>query len=174
MIYQNDSLVTGSFVSNQDIIPLSLEIPPYDSIKFVFSLFVPVTKVSSSLEIYTDTISIFNNSINNPNERIIALTDIALGISDKNYIPVEFELFQNYPNPFNPTTTIKFTIPKHSFVTFKIYDLLGREISTIVNENMSRGIYELDFDGSNLASGIYIYRIKAGTFNSSKKFVLMK
>jgi photosystem II stability/assembly factor-like uncharacterized protein len=99
---------------------------------------------------------------------------IFTGIEEEQSVPDQFELSQNYPNPFNPTTTIKFTIPKQSFVTLKIYDLLGREISTIANENMSRGIYELDFDGSNLASGIYIYRLKAGTFNSSKKFVLMK
>jgi photosystem II stability/assembly factor-like uncharacterized protein len=86
----------------------------------------------------------------------------------------KFNLSDNYPNPFNPTTTIKFTIPMHSFVTLKIFDLLGREISTLVNEDISPGIYEAAFDGSTFASGIYIYQIKAGEFSSSKKLILMK
>ncbi len=180
-IYNNDSLVTESFISSYDVIPLSIQIPPHDSIKIVFNLFVPVIKMFSAVEIYTDTISIFNNSINNPTQKIIVLSDLTLGILDDDHLPDKFELFQNYPNPFNPATIIKFTIPEHNFVTLKVFDLLGREIATLVNEEKSPGIYEAKFDarlsnrqGSNLASGIYIYRLKAGTFTSSKKFVLMK
>ncbi len=173
-ISNSDSLIYEIFMVYQNVLPLSLKIPPHDSIKIVFNLFVPVIKTFNTSEIYTDTISIFNNSINNPTQKIIVLSDITLGILNENYIPYKFELLQNYPNPFNPATTIKFTIPKHSFVTLKIFDLLGREISTIVNEEKTNGVYEVEFDASNLASGVYIYQIKAGDYSSNKKFVLMK
>ena len=99
---------------------------------------------------------------------------IFTGFEDELSKPNQFDLYQNYPNPFNPTTSIKFTIPKYDFVTLKIYDLLGREITTLVNEAKLPGVYEVEFDGTNLASGIYIYRLKSGGYTASKKFVLMK
>ena len=73
----------------------------------------------------------------------------------ENIIPKQFSLSQNYPNPFNPATTIKFALPKDVNVTLKIYDLLGREVKTLVNEIKKSGYYEVSFDGSSLASGIY-------------------
>ena len=85
-----------------------------------------------------------------------------------------FSLSQNYPNPFNPSTTIKYSIPTTEFVTLRIYDLFGQEISTLVNEQKQQGDYSIKFDGSNLASGVYLYKIKAGNFTDSKKFVLLK
>jgi hypothetical protein len=88
--------------------------------------------------------------------------------------PTEFALEQNYPNPFNPATTIKFSIPEQSRVTLKIYDVLGREVSTLVNEVRNAGNHEVNFDASNLASGMYIYSIKAGDYNASKKMMLLK
>jgi hypothetical protein len=88
--------------------------------------------------------------------------------------PVEFALEQNYPNPFNPATTIKFSIPEQSRVTLKIYDVLGREVRTLVNEVRNAGSHEVNFDASNLASGMYIYSIKAGDYNASKKMMLLK
>jgi hypothetical protein len=89
-------------------------------------------------------------------------------------IPKTFELQQNYPNPFNPSTTIKYNLPKDAYVTMKIYDIVGREIYTLVNENKQAGYYSVNFNGSNLASGIYFYRIKAGDFISVKKMLLIK
>lgn len=88
--------------------------------------------------------------------------------------PCNFSLSQNYPNPFNPSTTIKYSIPTTEFVTLKIYDLFGQEVSTLVNEQKPQGIYIVNFDGSNLASGIYLYKITAGNFVDSKKFILLK
>jgi photosystem II stability/assembly factor-like uncharacterized protein len=85
-----------------------------------------------------------------------------------------YHLSQNYPNPFNPITTITYTIPNESFVELKIYDLLGREITTLVNERKSAGNYSVDFNASNLPSGVYFYRMEAGSFVSTKKFVLLK
>jgi hypothetical protein len=88
--------------------------------------------------------------------------------------PGKFELEQNYPNPFNPATTIKYSIPQKCLVTLKVYDILGRLITTLVNEEKYAGEYEARFDGSNLSSGIYLYKIYAGSFTSAKKLVLIK
>jgi len=87
---------------------------------------------------------------------------------------LNFELMQNYPNPFNPTTTIAFSIPQAGNVTLKIFDALGREVSTMVNGFKSAGEYNVEFNASSLASGIYLYRLQAGSFVETKKLVLMK
>lgn len=86
----------------------------------------------------------------------------------------EYSLEQNFPNPFNPSTKIKFQIPKDGFVSLKVYDILGNEITTLVNEEKSRGRYEVNFNGSSLANGAYIYKIQSGDFISSKKMILLK
>jgi hypothetical protein len=77
-----------------------------------------------------------------------------------NEIPGEFKLMQNYPNPFNPKTVISFQLPVNSFVSVKIYDIVGREIGTPVNEQLKAGTYEIQFDGSNLSSGLYYYTLE--------------
>ena len=89
-------------------------------------------------------------------------------------VPSAFSLSQNYPNPFNPTTTIRFSIAKLSIVDLKIYDLLGREEETLVDGPMEAGIHGVTFDATSLASGIYFYRLKAGSFTATKKLVLLK
>ena len=86
----------------------------------------------------------------------------------------EFALYENYPNPFNPSTTIKYSIPNQSLVTLKVFDILGREIETLINEEKTAGIYEIDFDASQLSSGIYFYKIQAGDFVETKKMILLK
>jgi photosystem II stability/assembly factor-like uncharacterized protein len=86
----------------------------------------------------------------------------------------KYHLSQNYPNPFNPVTTIKFSVPEISYVTFKVYDMLGKEITALVNEEKPAGSYEVKFDGSNLSSGIYFYQLKAGSFIQTKKMILLK
>lgn len=85
-----------------------------------------------------------------------------------------YALVQNYPNPFNPTTTIKYQIPKNGLVTLKVYDILGSEVTTLVNEFKNIGRYEISFDASKLSSGVYIYRLTANDFSNSKKMILMK
>ena len=85
-----------------------------------------------------------------------------------------FNLDQNYPNPFNPSTTIKYQIPELSFVTLKVYDVLGNEIAILVNEEIPTGIYEVEFIATTLPSGVYFYRLQAGSFVETKKMVLMK
>jgi hypothetical protein len=86
----------------------------------------------------------------------------------------DYNIEQNYPNPFNPVTTIRYQLPKESNVVIKIFDILGNEIYTLVNEEKPTGIYEVSFNASNLSSGVYFYRINAGDFNSTKKMILIK
>ncbi len=95
-------------------------------------------------------------------------------VLNNNMIPVSFALSQNYPNPFNPTTKIKYEIPKTSLVTLKVYDVLGREVKTLVDESKAAGSYEVTFKAIDLPSGIYFYRIQAGDYVKVKKMVLLK
>ncbi len=89
-------------------------------------------------------------------------------------IPTEYSISQNYPNPFNPTTTISFGLPVKSYVSLKIFDYLGREIAIIVSEEMLAGSYSKQWNASNMSSGIYFYRLQAGTFTETKKLVLLR
>ena len=99
----------------------------------------------------------------------------SVGLSDPELQPVRVELMQNYPNPFNPSTKISFSIPRSEQVTLVIYDLVGKEVARLVNgENMNAGVHTIEFNASTLASGVYIYRIEAGTFTDSKKMMLIK
>ncbi|MFH1527080.1 MAG: T9SS type A sorting domain-containing protein [Bacteroidota bacterium] len=93
---------------------------------------------------------------------------------DDEAIPTGFKLYQNYPNPFNPRTVIKFQVPSSKFVKLQVYDLLGREAQTLVNEYKSSGTYEVSFDASSLASGLYFYKLTAGKFSQTKKMMLLK
>ncbi len=97
-------------------------------------------------------------------------------VEDDFYVqsPNDFDLSQNYPNPFNPTTKINYQLARNSFVSLKIFDLLGNEIITLVNGEQNAGTYQTVFDGSRLSSGIYFYRIQAGDFVATKKLILMK
>jgi len=96
--------------------------------------------------------------------------------------PEVFQLYQNYPNPFNPATKIRYSIPSFEShdgasqqnVSLKVYDVLGEEIATLVNEFKSPGIYEVQWNAEELSSGVYFYRLTAGVFQSTKKFVLMR
>jgi len=102
----------------------------------------------------------------------ITLTDVEN--SNKDILPLTRILEQNYPNPFNPITTIKYQIPVRGFVTIKVYDVLGNEVATLVNEQLPAGEYETDFSGNNLTSGIYFYQLKAENFFETKKMILLK
>ncbi len=95
-------------------------------------------------------------------------------VEDEEVLPVEFALDQNYPNPFNPSTLIRYSLKEDSFVSLKIYNVVGQEVASMVNRNQKAGRYELSFNASNLASGVYIYQISAGSFISSKKMMLLK
>ncbi|RKY90881.1 MAG: hypothetical protein DRQ13_12090, partial [Ignavibacteriae bacterium] len=89
-------------------------------------------------------------------------------------LPTEFKLLQNYPNPFNPSTNIKYSVPELSFVNIIVFNLIGEEIATLVNEELQSGNYEVNFDAANLPSGIYFYRFQTASFVETKKMVLLR
>lgn len=95
-------------------------------------------------------------------------------ISGKKNIPTEFHLQANYPNPFNPSTNIKFHLPKSTSVTLSVYNTIGQQVTTMINRRMNSGTHTVQFNGSGLTSGMYIYRITAGEFTDSKTMMLLK
>ncbi len=94
--------------------------------------------------------------------------------AEKNNLPKEFRLLQNHPNPFNATTTIRFDQPKRTFVTLKIYDVVGREVTTLVNRDLQPGEYEVIFEAHGLASGLYFYRLETKEFVKTEKLTLLR
>ena len=94
--------------------------------------------------------------------------------SNKERIHSEYLLMQNYPNPFNPTTVINYSVPKAGLVTINVYDILGREIKQLVNEQKNAGTYNIEFNASKLATGVYFYRMQSGSFAETKKLLLLK
>ncbi len=120
-------------------------------------------------------ITIVSNSAESPDS--VGASGIGLapvGIKQPKGKPIEFQLGQNYPNPFNPTTTLSYQLPTNSFVSLKIYDVLGREVKSLVNEKQNAGGHSVTFDGSNFPSGVYFYRIQAGSQIQTKKLTLLK
>jgi hypothetical protein len=113
-------------------------------------------------------------------DNLIAIRDTGTTLVNNGFADLYYSLEQNYPNPFNPTTIIKFTIPSVEatpqvvFATLRVYDVLGNEIAILVNEEKCTGNYEIEFDASNLVSGIYFYRLQAGNFVETKKMILLK
>jgi hypothetical protein len=99
---------------------------------------------------------------------------VSEGEGNDNNTVNNFVLKQNYPNPFNPSTTIKYSITSSDFVTLKVYDVLGNEVATLINEEKPAGSYEVNFDATQLSSGIYFYTINASNFVETKKMILMK
>ena len=96
------------------------------------------------------------------------------GVEAQEPLPTAYALRQNYPNPFNPSTTIKYELPTSANVSLSVFDMLGREVSVLVNERMDAGVHEVKFDGSNIASGVYFYRLQAGDFVQSRKLTILK
>jgi hypothetical protein len=98
-----------------------------------------------------------------------------VNIVNENYhLSQNYSLYQNYPNPCNPSTTISWQIPEANNVTLKIFDILGREVATLVDESLIVGRYDTEFEASSLPSGVYIYRLQAGEYVESKKMLLLK
>ena len=102
------------------------------------------------------------------------ISDNTVDVNEEMNLPAEFSLSQNYPNPFNPSTSIKYSVPSNEYVSLKIYDVLGKEVATLVNQEMNAGIYEVQFDASQFTSGVYIYRLITEDLSISKKMILIK
>jgi plastocyanin len=104
----------------------------------------------------------------------VVTVENATDVGDENITSLNFGLDHNYPNPFNPSTSIQYAIASRQFVTLKVYDVLGNEITVLVNEEKPVGTYELKWNAANLPSGIYFYRLQAGSFVETKKMILLK
>ncbi|MBI5476211.1 MAG: T9SS type A sorting domain-containing protein [Ignavibacteriales bacterium] len=123
---------------------------------------------------YNITISLndpHHGGLSIPIELTVATTT---GINEENALPNDFKLLQNYPNPFNPSTTISFSLPKDQNVSLIVYDLLGKQVQTLVNKFLPLGNYSVKFDAADLPSGIYFYRIQTEQFTQVKKMILTK
>lgn len=141
---------------------------------------------SYNLKIKSVAGQVFISSVKHENTQIISgfLADtlfrsMVVGVEQGDELPSEFLLRQNYPNPFNPNTTIHFELPIATNVILKVYNILGQEVATLVDENKAAGKYDVQFDGSQLSSGVYFYRLTAGehsspNFISIKKLILIK
>ena len=116
--------------------------------------------------------STFLSSSNDISSEFFTITSTT-EVNDQN-LPKEYALFQNYPNPFNPTTNIKYSVPSNAYVSLKVYDILGREVATLVNEQKPAGNYEVNFNASSLSSGVYFYKIQSGSFAQVRKMLLLK
>jgi len=114
------------------------------------------------------------DKLDNESPATARLTVTVTGVEDEPVVPAQFALSQNYPNPFNPLTTLSFTLPHQHHTTLKVYDMLGREVASVVDNVLDAGMHRYSFNGSNLASGVYLYRIVSGSFIETKKMVLQK
>jgi hypothetical protein len=188
--FSNSGLITALGDTSQDLICIALTKlnSQYTAhmTRLVSGLNSPlgIEKVGNILYVVETGLQGSNNS---PKLWVITLpVETPDAVNNNASIPTKFALYQNYPNPFNPSTTIRFTIPAQSFVVLKIYDLLGREVSTLVSEELNTGDYARQWNASDMPSGVYFYRIKAsqtgaasasgqaGTYSGVKKLILLK
>lgn len=145
----------------------------FDSVTAVDSIFVPPGRLNNNTTYYWHVRS--QNIAGNSNYTAnFMFTTSLVGISNNNEIPGMYKLYNNLPNPFNPSTHIRFALPKSSLAKLVIYDILGREIVTLVNEQLKAGIFEVDFDATTLSTGVYYFKLTAGDFTDTKKMVLIK
>lgn len=135
---------------------------------------VEVTFTPSGLLSFNGKIEITHNAAGSPDSVMVAGEGVIVPGVEEELQPLIFSLEQNYPNPFNPTTVIKYSIPEVSKVMLKLYNLLGEEVSTLVNEEKVAGYYTVEFNAANLPSGVYFYQLIAGDFVQTKKMILMK
>jgi len=114
------------------------------------------------------------------NSSIVSISNSAFsiiipnGLENTSEIPAEFKLSQNFPNPFNPATVINYQLPENSFVSLRVFDMIGNEVATLVNEEKQAGYHTVTFNVKNISTGVYFYQIKAGEFSATKKLILTK
>ncbi len=171
--YVSDSLSTTATITNRtdesfENTLIKFTISPGVNLNVENGTLFQVDSLSSPWIVYVQT------SVPTQTTKQIVIHYLIDGIDDLESLPYLFQLEQNYPNPFNPTTTIKYSISQPSHVTIKVFDLLGRETAVLVNELKMNGEYNIEFDASGLASGVYVYRMKAGNFSKWRKFVLLR
>ena len=151
-----------------------------------YQIYLVDERLNNGIKLSEDLEIIIAANVKNNNYQLLIGTQQFIDVNKGNLVPTEFALYQNYPNPFNPTTTIRYAIPllrgDESLsasgggvsVTLKLYDLLGNEVKTLLNEEKSPGNYEIEINVSELASGVYIYKMQGGSFTESKKMILLR
>ena len=194
LIYNNDDTVSGiplKGMSLREIASLTDNLltywkkyPPFqwfkmDSIlrRINYAFVSPLRYVSKTPLVFTGDVYIDSVTFLKPSEIPIVRSLVFPPNSLEETSPLEFKLFQNYPNPFNPSTVIEFTLPKSGLADLKVYDILGREIVTLLDEvELDEGQHEVEFDGSDMASGVYFYRIvvNKGEFLQVRKMILVR
>jgi len=128
--------------------------------------------LTSNVDYYFSVFSI--DSLSSISKLDTVIRTSLIGIVNQQQIPKEYNLYNSYPNPFNPISTVRFDIPKTSYIRITIFDVLGQEITKIVNQEMNPGSYKIDWDASNYPSGVYFYKMEAGEFTDSKKMILIR
>ena len=116
----------------------------------------------------------YNSQGESANSNVITVNTITGILERTNEIPTKYVLYQNYPNPFNPTTKIQFAVPKTSTVRLNVYNILGQQVAELVNQELSQGVYSINFDATKLNNGIYFYVLQTGDFSQTKKMILLK
>ncbi len=146
-------------------------------IKVNFSTGDTIITVFNNAQVQNFNVTVANEPISitvDPDNWILkTINSVVVGVEEEMQ-PQTFSLEQNYPNPFNPNTKIKFNLASNEFTTLKVYDVIGKEIATLVNNQMEAGQYEVTFDAGNLPSGVYIYSLNAGNFKETRKMILMR
>jgi hypothetical protein len=182
--HYSDSLQAGSPTNNTDkmlYVYANLTTPSTFSTPEQFSEHLPGWSargyIPAMIELYnTSDVGVAWVGLDGSNKRVywdryLAVTGVT---KNQNEVPGSFALRQNYPNPFNPSTKIEFSLPKDEFVSIKVFDILGREVSVLLSKNMKAGSYDVQFDAGKLSSGVYFYRMEAGSFTETKKMMLIK
>ena len=166
-----DLIISSITATNErfTVSPTSVNLAPSAGI-FVVVTFAPLDVSNQS-----GYIDIVHNAAGSPDSISLQGEGIVVGVShEKDSAPKNFSISQNYPNPFNPTTTIRYDIPISMHVMLVVYDMLGRQVETLVNAVKSPGHYTVTMDASRLPSGMYFYRLAAGSFFDSKKLIVIK
>ena len=160
---------------------LYIAIEPNDSVELFFSYpdFCPICKNSLDINAFSDTLVFYSNSLFNNYSYIIVEGDGSTDVKEDNSLPNDFILYQNYPNPFNPSTKIDYYIPKTTFVSLTIYDLMGRQIRNLIEEEQINGNHSVTWDGTNdenqkVSSSIYFYKLETKENKIIRKMVFLK
>lgn len=169
MLTFTSNLATHTFTPLQSQCQIQMESPSeflWDSYSVIRAASIGNTVLTAWIDGRDGASRVYGNLLN---------TSVSIDVEETTpAVPTKFALKQNYPNPFNPRTTIEFDIPKTSDVTLKIFNILGKEVATLVSDRITAGSYSYDWDASNLASGVYLYRLEVGAFIETKNMILMR
>ena len=175
-IYRDSVSSSSSYVIGFDKPPVNINLPPYESILLIIADpdLCPFCKAINVQQFFTDSLIFVSNSLTGKYNIIDIKGDGPSDVNDNINTSRGIKLFQNYPNPFNPITNIIYRIPSSSSVRIIVYDILGNEVKILVDENKSVGEHKIQFDASNLSSGVYYYRIFYNEGSITRKLLLLK